>query len=175
VRAWGPAFPISGHVDQTLDRHTSLLRWSELLSRAPGGTVVVCQPNTDAIALMGELSARALRIKGVLGYVVDGGCRDVDEVLASGLPVFCTHATPLDIVARWVPDRVGEPVTIGRVTVSAGDQVVADRDGVVVVPAALAAEVAAEARRVMSTESDMRKAILAGMDPKEAYLKYGKF
>jgi 4-hydroxy-4-methyl-2-oxoglutarate aldolase len=174
-RVAGPAFPVSGHVDQTLDRHESLLRWSDLLSRVPPRTVVVCQPNTRAIALMGELSARALKVKGVLGYLVDGACRDVDLVIEAGLPVFCTHFTPADITARWAPDALGAPVTIGTVTIAAGDQLVADRDGIVVVPARLAAEAAAEARRVIATESDMRKAVLSGMDPKEAYLKFGKF
>jgi 4-hydroxy-4-methyl-2-oxoglutarate aldolase len=92
-------------------------------------------------------------------------------------PVFCTHNTPADIVERWTPneDLFGEPVTIGTVTVRSGDHLLGDRDGVVILPQESAAEAVAETERVVSTESDMRKAILAGMDPEKAYLKFGKF
>ncbi len=62
---------------------------------------------------MGELSAQTLQARGVLGYVVDGGSRDTDLVLEQGFPVFCSFLTPADIVERWIPDRYGEPVTIG--------------------------------------------------------------
>jgi regulator of RNase E activity RraA len=171
----GPAFTIAGREDSGLSAHDSLLRWSELLSRIPPETVAVCQPNTHAIALMGELSARALAVKGVRGYLVDGACRDADLVEESGLPVFCTHLTPCDIVARWTWTTLGEPVVIGGVTVSASDLIVADRDGGVVVPWIMADEILAEARAMLETESAMRQAILSGTDPKEAYLKYGKF
>ena len=61
-RLAGEVFTISGHVDQTLSRHETLLRWARVLSRVPAGKVLVCQPNTHAIALMGELSARALMV-----------------------------------------------------------------------------------------------------------------
>jgi regulator of RNase E activity RraA len=176
-RLAGEVHTLSGHVDQTLSRHETLLRWSRLLSAAPRGKVLVCQPNTHAIALMGELSAKALAIKRTRGYVVDGACRDTDEILAMGFPVFCTHNTPADIVERWTPDEetFGQPVTIGTVTVESGDYLIGDRDGVVVIPKRLAAKVVAETERVVATEGAMRKAILAGMDPHKAYLKFGKF
>ena len=74
---------------------------------------------------MGELSAQTLQARGVLGYVVDGGSRDTDLVLAQGFPVFCSFLTPADIVERWVPDRYGEPVTIGSVTDRTGDWLLA--------------------------------------------------
>jgi regulator of RNase E activity RraA len=74
-----------------------------------------------------------------------------------------------------VPDRYGEPVTIGAVTVATGDYLLGDRDGVVIVPRALAAEVVAKTEEVVATESDMRRALIGGMDPVEAYNRYGKF
>ncbi len=173
----GEVYTISGRVDRTLSRHETLLRWARVLSRVPAGKVIVCQPNTYAIALMGELSARALMVKKTRGYVVDGACRDTDFILEMGFPVFCTHNTPADIVETWTPDEhmFGEPVTIGTVTIRSGDHLLGDRDGVVVLPKEMAADAVAETERVVSTESDMRKSILAGMDPEKAYLKYGKF
>lgn len=171
----GEICTISGHMDQTLSRHESLLRWSRLLSKVPGGKVLMCQPNTKAIALMGELSAQVLVQKQTKGYIVDGLCRDTDFILDMDFPVFCEANTPADIVERWTYDSVGDPITIGTVTVRSGDWVLADRDGIVILPQEVAAEATAETRKIITTESDMRAAILDGMDPEAAYLKFGKF
>ena len=133
-RLAGEVHTISGHVDQTLSRDETLLRWVQVLSRVPGGKVLVCQPNTHAIALMGELSAQALVAKETRGYVVDGHSRDTDFLLDMGFPVFCRAATPADIVERWTYDSLGEPVTIGTVTIESGDYLIGDRDGVVIIP-----------------------------------------
>ncbi|MAA91688.1 MAG: methyltransferase [Deltaproteobacteria bacterium] len=171
----GEIYTISGHIDRTLSRHDSLLAWTQVLSKVPGGKVLVCQPNTKEIALMGELSARALMVKDTKGYVVDGRCRDVDFILDLDFPVFCDLNTPADIVERWTYDRLGDPISIGTVTICSGDWLIADRDGVVVIPGDIAEQVVGETETVMSTESEMRDCILAGMDPEQAYLKYGKF
>ena len=171
----GPVWTVSGRIDRTKSSHETLLEWTGLLSKAPAGTVIVCQPNTHEIALMGELSAAALKLKGVRGYIVDGGTRDVDMILELGFPVFCSFATPADIGARWVPDSFGAPVTIGAVTVSTGDYALGDADGVVVIPKAMAEEAVTRTEQVVGTENAVRKAILGGMDPQQAYLKYGKF
>jgi len=171
----GPAWTVSGHLDRTKTRHDTLLGWCTLLSKAPAGHVVVCQPHNREVALMGELSAQTLAARGVLGYVVDGGSRDTELVLEQRFPVWCSFLTPSDIVARWIPDAYGAPIDIGGVTISTGDYLLADRDGVVVVPKAIAEEVVRRTEEVVSTESDMRKALIGGMDPIEAYNTYGKF
>lgn len=171
----GEVYTVSGHIDQTREAHDTLVQWTGLLSEAPPGKVLMCQPNTRMVALMGELSAETLHHKGVLGYVVDGGCRDTEFILKIGFPVFCSFNTPSDIVGRWVPDRFGEPITIGSVTIRSGDYVLGDRDGVVIIPGKLAEEVIAKTEEVVGTENKVRTAILGGMDPQQAYLKFGKF
>jgi len=175
TRLAGPVWTVSGRIDRTRSRDETLLSWCTLLSRAPAGHVVVCQPNNHEIALMGELSAQTLQARGVLGYVVDGGSRDTDLVLEQGFPVFCAFLTPADIVERWMSDRYGEPVVIGEVTISTGDYVLGDRDGVVIVPGQLIEETVARTEAVVATESEMRRALIGGMDPVEAYHKFGKF
>jgi 4-hydroxy-4-methyl-2-oxoglutarate aldolase len=171
----GPVWTVAGRIDRTQSAHATLLGWTQLLSKAPPGRVVVCQPHNHEVALMGELSAETLKHKGVLGYVVDGGCRDVELILRIGFPVFASFYTPSDIVGRWIPDRYGEPVTIGDATICDGDYLLGDRDGVVAIPQALAAEAIAKTEAVAQTENRIRSAILGGMDPVDAYLKYGKF
>ena len=175
MRVAGPAWTVGGHIDRTLSRDETLRAWCTLLARATSGHVIVCQPNNRDLALMGELSAQTLQARGVLGFVVDGGSRDTELVVQQGFPVFCSFLTPADIVSRWLPDRFGEPVTIGAATISTGDYVLGDRDGVVVIPAALAEEVVTRTEEVVATESEMRRALIAGMDPVAAYDKYGKF
>jgi len=171
----GRVWTVSGHVDRTKSADDTLLAWTGLLSKAPGDHIVMCQPQNDWIALMGELSANALKLKGVRGYVVDGGARDIDLTRAIGFPVYCSFATPTDIVGRWIPDRFGEPITIGEVTIVTGDWLLADNDGIVVIPAAMAADVVAKTEAVATTENKVRTAILGGMDPQAAYLRFRKF
>jgi regulator of RNase E activity RraA len=171
----GPVWTVAGRIDRTQSPHATLLGWTQLLSKAPPGRVVVCQPHNHEVALMGELSAETLKAKGVLGYVVDGGCRDVEFIVRIGFPVFASFYTPSDIVGRWIPERYGEPVAIGEVTICDGDYLLGDLDGVVAIPQAVAEEAIARTEAVAQTENRIRAAILGGMDPVDAYLKYGKF
>lgn len=171
----GPVFTLTGEIDESLGEHDSLLMWTGFLSAAPRGAVVVCQPNDDTVAHMGELSAETLGFRGIAGYIVDGGCRDVNFIVRQGFPVWCRYTTPRDIVGRWAVRGMDVPIQIGTVTVSSGDYVLADRDGVLVIPVDIADGVIEEAERVVSTENLVRSAILRGIDPQDAYLQYGKF
>jgi regulator of RNase E activity RraA len=175
MKAAGPVFTVRGRPDPTLDKHTSLYEWAGLLSRAPRGHVVICQPQDDVRALFGGLSAEALAIKGVRGYIVDGGCRDVQAIADQGFPVFARFNTPIDIVCAWRAEAFAEPVAIGGLQVLPDDYVLADRDGVVLIGAAAVAEVVAAAEKKMSTEGDMARAIRAGEDPQQAYLRFRVF
>lgn len=172
----GPVFTVAGRKVPGLSAEDSLLQWTTMLSRAPRGFVVVCQPNDDTIAHMGELSAETFSLRGVRGYVVDGGCRDTAFIQRLGFKVFCRYTTPIDVVGRWRADAFDEPVVIGAVRINPGDFIFADRDGIIVIPREIVEEVVVGVENVMRTESLVRRAIVKeGMDPKEAYLKYGKF
>ena len=171
----GPAFTFRGRVGTDIEPHDTYLAWTQFLGDIPPGAIGVCQPFDKRVAHMGELSAETLKHRGVKGYVVDGGCRDVAFIRRVGFPVWCRYATPADIVGCWVPEGFGEPVTIGEVTVRAGDYMLADDDGVVAIPAEGAEQIVAETETVMGQENLVRAAILEGMHPREAYLQFGKF
>jgi regulator of RNase E activity RraA len=171
----GQIWTFSGYVDRRIQPDETYMRWTSLLSAAPSGRILVCQPQTSEIAVMGELSAQALQMRGVLGYIADGGCRDVDMIRSTGFPVYCTFHTPTDIVGRWVPNGMEQPISIGEVSLRTGDYILADADGIIAIPGEHLEEVVAKTETVVSTESDIRKAILAGEDPHKAYLKYRKF
>jgi len=171
----GPIWTCSGRLDETISNDESLMSWTGLLSKAPGGSVLVCQPNDSTIAHMGELSAETLNHRGVLGYVVDGGNRDSDFIKKLGWPVFFRYFTPKDVVGKWAVESMGEPIVIGEVEITTRDWILADIDGVVVIPQSLIEQVLDKTEEIMSTESELRTMILNGMDPQEAYKKYRLF
>jgi 4-hydroxy-4-methyl-2-oxoglutarate aldolase len=171
----GPAFTIEGRADPHADGHATLLAWTGLLSKAPAGSIWVSQPNDRIVAHMGELSAETLKNKGVRGCVVDGFARDVNFMLEMGFQTWCRGFTPRDIVGHWLPVATEVPITIGAVLIRPGDYLLGDRDGLVRIPAEHLEDVIEKSETAIATENRVRTAILAGSDPQEAYLKYGKF
>jgi regulator of RNase E activity RraA len=174
-RMAGPAFTIEGKVDPRADAHETLLAWTGLLSRAKPGHIWTCQPNDRVVAHMGELSAETLKNKGVLGCVADGYVRDVDFLIEMGFQTWSRGFTPRDIVGYWLPRAVDVDIRIGDVVVAPGDYLVGDRDGMVRVPKAIAEDVLTQSEAAIATENKVRTAILSGIDPQQAYLKFGKF
>jgi 4-hydroxy-4-methyl-2-oxoglutarate aldolase len=171
----GRVFTMQGRPDPNCSVHESVLRWTEFLSVAPEGHVIVCQPQDHSLALMGELSAETLHLRGVKGYIVDGGCRDNAFIRKLDFPVFARFQTPRDIAGAWTLESLGQPIEMEGVPIRTGDFVLADIDGIVVIPAQQADAVITEVEKVMNTENSVRNAILRGVSPKDAYLRYGKF
>jgi 4-hydroxy-4-methyl-2-oxoglutarate aldolase len=174
-RLAGPAFTIEGRVDPRADPHETLLAWTGLLSKAKPGHIWVSQPNDRVVAHMGELSAETLKNKGVLGCVTDGFVRDTDFLLEMNFQTWSRGYTPRDIVGYWLPRAVDVDIRIGDVLVAPGDYLLGDRDGLVRVPQAMIEDVLTRSEAAISTENRVRTAILAGVDPQEAYLRFGKF
>lgn len=172
----GRIWTLSGTLKNNLDEEETLLSWTNFLSKAEKNSVIVCQPNNHSIALMGDLSAEALKIKGIRGYITDGGCRDVTRIKSEiKLPVYCRFNTPKDVAGRWVVEEIGTSINIGDVIVKTGDYLIADEDGVVIIPKKIIFKIIHKAKQDLKSENKMREAILNGTDPKDAYLKYGKF
>jgi len=171
----GPVFTIEGKVDETADAHETLLEWTGLLSKAKSGHIWVCQPHDHQIAQMGELSAETLQAKGVLGCLIDGGIRDTNFLIEMGFQTWSRFHTPRDVVAHWLPRGFDVEIVIGDVLICPGDYLHGDRDGIVRIPRALVEEVTEKAETAIKAENKVRTGILAGMDPQDAYLKYGKF
>jgi 4-hydroxy-4-methyl-2-oxoglutarate aldolase len=107
--------------------------------------------------------------------VINGGCRDVDLVRESGLPVFARYRTPQDAVSRWEVLEWGHEIDIEGVRVATGDYVVGDADGVAVIPRDLIETVLEEAEALVGTENLIRDAVRDGMKPLAAYEQFGRF
>lgn len=171
----GPVFPIKGEADPKISIQDSLeLFIRDVLSGTPPGHVIVCQPHDHSRSAMGDLAAEALRQRGVLGYFIDGGSRDADEICEIGFPVFCRYTSPIDIVGSWRLTGTNVPVDIDGVTISPGDYILGDRDGTLLITAEIARFAIEETARTMATDSTMRTAIRSGRDPYEAFLEFGK-
>jgi len=130
----------------------------------PGDVIVVDNQGRTEMGGWGGLLARAAAAKGVEGVVLDGACRDVDELEEIGLPMFARGATARTARGRVVEQPANE-IRVGGVTVRRGDLVRADRTAVVFIPAQVAADIIDAAERIAGRESVMAAALANGLPP----------
>jgi regulator of RNase E activity RraA len=115
----------------------------------PGHALVVDGGGYTKVGFWGSYIALIAMDRGVVGAVIDGGCRDVAEIRRERFPVFCRGIGRTETVGRLIlrPEDVNIPVTVGDVPVEPGDFVMGDDDGVVVIPRELADAVSERALR----------------------------
>jgi 4-hydroxy-4-methyl-2-oxoglutarate aldolase len=139
ARLAAPAYPVRCTTGDNLAIHVAV-------ARAPRGSALVVDVGMlRELGYWGEVLTTAAEARGVAGLVIDGGVRDATALEAHGFPVFSTTIA-LRGATKQRPGTVGRPVRVGDVTVESGDWVVADADGVVVVPGATFDDVLAAGR-----------------------------
>lgn len=111
----------------------------------PGEVLVVDARGVRETGTVGDILALRAKVRGAAGIVTDGGVRDYSAVQELGLPVFSQGPHPSVLGRRHVPWEIDTTIACGGAAVVPGDVIVGDDDGVIVIPAALVAEVAAEA------------------------------
>jgi 4-hydroxy-4-methyl-2-oxoglutarate aldolase len=173
----GPAFTITGEARVTAE--TGDRAKLEAIDAMPVGVVPVWA-GTDirGVCCFGDLLAEAMRARGCAGVVVDGGVRDVEYLREMGLPIRARYFTPAQAIGRWKVTAHQVPVQLRGalqdwVTVNPGDIVVADQDGVVIVPAADVDSVTDQIAAWSSTEEESRSAIKEGMPLLAALDRFG--
>lgn len=130
----------------------------EMIDNAqPGevGVIVMEGPDGLEIAAMGNLMATAAKERGMAGMVLDGAIRDIWDVRRMGLTVYARSSSPRTAVGHYATVGRNVPVTCGGIVVRAGDIIVADEDGVVVVPQDRAAEILKRAQEIDEREAGM--------------------
>lgn len=130
--------------------------WDEDIEQ--GDVVVIDQNNVDC-GLMGSMNSLAFFMLGARGYVIEGGVRDTDELIHQKVPVWSKFVSQSMVQGRLQFDAKNIPVCVGGVVVNPGDVVVADGDGVIVVPRTIAPKVAKYARRELEADKQARKRI----------------
>ena len=132
------------------------------IEQATAGDVIVVVPVGDsAFGFIGELMATQMQVRGVRGYVTSGGVRDTAELRSMGFPVWTAHVSAEGTV-KDTAGSVNVPVLLDRVEVRPGDVVVADDDGVTVVPRRIAAQTLEAARARAEKEARSRERYAAG-------------
>jgi 4-hydroxy-4-methyl-2-oxoglutarate aldolase len=151
----GPAFTVSSPPGQNLAIHRAI-------AAAHSGDVLVVATSGDCrFGPFGEILALACQRRGIAGLVIDGTVRDGDDIEALGFPVFCRGLAPSG-TRKEQPGELGATIECAGVPVAPGDTVVADRDGVVVVPASAMADVRVALERIVEKEARIKEGIAAG-------------
>lgn len=173
----GPAYTVMGESEEwTTGGDREKLG---AIDAMPSGVVPVWA-GTDirGVCCFGDLLASSMQARGCVGVVVDGGVRDTAYLRTLAMPVVARFRSPAQGVHRWKVKAWQVPVRMRGaieewVTVAPGDNVVADDDGVIVVPEQLLEEVSRRVAKWSSTESIARQEILRGMRLLDALEKYG--
>ena len=135
--------------------------------------VVIATGNSIQNAPWGELLSTAAVARGSRGAIVEGFVRDVKMIEELGYPVFATGMKPLDSNGRGLLTSWGKPIVCGEVEVNPGDLIVADFDGVVVIPAALIEATIERANTKVTGENNSRAELQKGAYLRDVYAKYG--
>ncbi|WP_175882556.1 RraA family protein [Burkholderia sp. BCC0044] len=129
---------------------------------APGDVVVIDNDGRTDCTVWGDIMTQYAGLRGIAGTVIDGVCRDVNKALADDYPLFTAGRFMRTGKDRVQVESVNATVGIGTVRVAARDIVVADANGVVIVPRGRAREVAQVARQIEEVESRIREQIAQG-------------
>ena len=161
ARLAGPAFTVRGVGGDNLALHHAVLA-------APPGSVLVADLQVAAHGHWGEILAVAAQLRGIVGLVIDGGVRDVDELARMQFPVFARTIT----VRGTSKDHLGDfnvPVHIGGIVVHPGDLIVGDADGVIALPHNAVAEIIARADQRIRDEHRIVDALRQGATTTNLY------
>lgn len=151
-RLCGPALTVLTHPDDNLMIHAAID-----LAR-PGDVIVVSGGGGLQTALVGEMVVAWAKERGVAGFIIDGAVRDVE---ALSLPVYARGSSPR-APFKVAPGEVGYPVGLGGLAVMPGDIVLADADGVVVIPREDGPLVLKRAQAVLAGDVEARAAMASG-------------
>lgn len=129
----------------------------------PGDVIVAATEGFSHSGVCGDLLAGMMRNKGIAGFVTDGHVRDLEGLREVGLPVFAAGINP-DSCVKSGPGTVGLPVVIGGRTITPGDLLLADEDGVETIPLAMASEVLARLEAVRTAEAGLLAEVRGGLE-----------
>ena len=137
-----------------------------------GDVVVVDNGGRLDTSCWGGILANGAMLKGISGVVIDGACRDVDDYVELGFPVYARGSVVATARGRIMEESTNGMIQFGGVQVRPGDGVLADRSGVVIIPAEHLEEVIARAEALFRKEEDMVADLRGGMSSLEVDQKY---
>jgi regulator of RNase E activity RraA len=165
---WPVPAPVAGRVRTVLvgprraDHPAQHVAAAAIEAADPGDVLVIANGGRTDVSSWGGILTLAARRREIGGVVIDGACRDIAESAEQGFPVFGRAVVPVSARGRIVQLAMNEPVEIAGVTVSPGDAVLADTNGVVFIPADSLDRVIPLAERITARERQMADAVRAG-------------
>jgi regulator of RNase E activity RraA len=171
----GWARPVLVIADTSEPEHPYDGEMSALDSLEPGDVPLFAVEQGLRVASWGELFSCGAIGRGAQGAIVDGLVRDARQIRQLGFPTFARGCTPLDTYARAIVADHGCAAVVGGVYVTPGDLVVADIDGIVVVPRAAVRDAAEFVKSKRKLEEGARQDLLDGMRIRDVWAKYGVF
>ncbi|MCF8162849.1 MAG: RraA family protein [Sulfuritalea sp.] len=148
----------------------------DILDEAPAGSVLVyVMQDGLEIAAMGNLMGTTAKVRGLAGAVIDGAVRDISELRRLEFPVWSRRVSPATSVGRMISVDKQIPVKCGEIMVHPGDYIVADADGVVVVPTAAAEKVIEFLKQYDDKESKMIPIIEREKSMRKALEQYNRY
>jgi len=171
----GPAVTVLMKKEEHKEGSAASQGMLDAIDNAPAGSVyVMVLENGADYAGIGGLMATAMKYRGFAGAIVDGSVRDTPQIRKLQFPVFSRGVAPSTTINHYRFAGVNVPVTCAGVKVNGGDIIVADEDGVAVVPKAHAADVLKKAQDLDNTEHSMIPFIEKFRSIKEAVAKFGR-
>lgn len=143
-----------------------------IIDAAGPGDVIVVDAGGARCSTFGGMASFAAGQKGIAGLIVDGGVRDLEEMVEFGFPVFARHLVPTTGRTRLRVEAINVPVEIDGIRVAPGDLVVADGTGIVCLPAARAEAIVAVAERLAADDAAALEDLRSGLTFAEAMAKY---
>jgi 4-hydroxy-4-methyl-2-oxoglutarate aldolase len=141
----------------------NLALFAGLATARPGDILIAATDGFAGTSIAGDLLMGMARNRRLSGLVTDGLARDLAGILGVGLPVYCMGLSP-NSPARNGPGSVGLPIVMGGVAIASGDIVVADNDGVVIVPHSLIKEVIGRLPGIRAAESALESKVKGGLE-----------
>ncbi|MFA7343062.1 MAG: RraA family protein [Terrimicrobiaceae bacterium] len=179
MKAAGPAFTIRRISTPERSPEVHNIRLGLIKSMSEGCIMLSDSQNNRNCGQFGEITATAMRAAGCQGAVIDGSTRDSNHLIRMNFPTFCRFRSPLEGLGRSMITEYMIPIYVngadGQLLVYPGDFVFGDNDGVVIVPKDMTLKVLEQAEEWFYSEGNSRKAMADGMDPFEAYNKFGRF
>lgn len=163
MRVCGPAVTVDCPVGDNLTLHKAIE-----VARKDDVLVVNAKGYTEAGGMWGEIMTIAAQVRGIAGIVIDGGVRDTKAIREMRFPAFTSSISPGGTVKETL-GNINTSIVCGGVVVNPGDIVVGDADGVVVVPANAAGDVAMKAKKREESEAAIRERLRAGETTMKIY------
>jgi regulator of RNase E activity RraA len=176
-RIAGIAFTVEGRSieppigwDPGIERIESYLRVFEEL---PEDSIMVSVNPGSTVGHFGELTGNSAQRRGCAGVILDGNLRDIEGLRNIGFQVFYRDLSPRNAIGRWEMVASQVPVSIEGVTIEPGDVILAEFDGILVVPASQAEQVLREAESIVGAEELVRDEMRSGESPMASLERHG--